>query len=118
MPEWLAVCRVEEVAEGRGRSLDAGGMRLAVFRQGGELVGPVRALPALGRLARPRLDRRGRGRLSASPLAVPPGRRALHDDPRRVGAQVSLRGQGRPGLGRGLNRECDLPELQGVAVRM
>jgi nitrite reductase (NADH) small subunit len=38
MAQWLAVCRVEEVAEGRGRSLDALGVRLAVFRQAGELI--------------------------------------------------------------------------------
>jgi len=38
MPEWLAVCRVDDIADGGGRSLDAGGMRLAVFRSGGELV--------------------------------------------------------------------------------
>ena len=38
MPEWLAVCRVEELVEGQGRSLDASGIRLAVFRSGGDLV--------------------------------------------------------------------------------
>ena len=38
MAEWMAVCRWDEVPEGRGRSLDAAGMRLAVFRIAG---GPV-----------------------------------------------------------------------------
>lgn len=38
MPQWMAVCRLEQVAEGRGYSLDAGGVRLAVFRQGDELI--------------------------------------------------------------------------------
>ena len=34
MAEWVAVCRVEEITEGRGRSLDAAGVRLAIFRHG------------------------------------------------------------------------------------
>jgi nitrite reductase/ring-hydroxylating ferredoxin subunit len=38
MAEWVAVCRVEEVAEGRGISRDAAGMRLAIYRQDGILV--------------------------------------------------------------------------------
>ena len=38
MPEWLSVCRVEELVEGQGRSLDAAGITLAVFRTGGEFV--------------------------------------------------------------------------------
>jgi nitrite reductase (NADH) small subunit len=38
MPEWLAVCKVDAIADGAGVSLDAGGMRLAVFRSGGELA--------------------------------------------------------------------------------
>jgi nitrite reductase/ring-hydroxylating ferredoxin subunit len=38
MPQWMAVCRVEQVTEGRGCSLDAGGVRLAVFRQGDSLI--------------------------------------------------------------------------------
>ncbi|MFI5455062.1 MAG: Rieske (2Fe-2S) protein [Isosphaerales bacterium] len=38
MAEWVAVCRLNEVPVGRGRSLDAAGMRLAVFRVGDDLV--------------------------------------------------------------------------------
>jgi nitrite reductase (NADH) small subunit len=38
MAEWLSVCRVDELIEGRGRSLDAAGVRLAVFRNGGDIV--------------------------------------------------------------------------------
>ena len=38
MARWVSVCRVDEVAEGKGRALEASGVRLAVFRQGGELV--------------------------------------------------------------------------------
>jgi nitrite reductase (NADH) small subunit len=38
MAQWLAVCRVEELGEGRGRSLDVSGVRLAVFRQGDDLI--------------------------------------------------------------------------------
>jgi nitrite reductase/ring-hydroxylating ferredoxin subunit len=32
MAEWMVVCRADEIAEGRGCSLDAAGLRLAVFR--------------------------------------------------------------------------------------
>jgi len=32
MPEWVAVCRLDEVPAGRGRSLDAAGLRLAILR--------------------------------------------------------------------------------------
>jgi len=38
MPEWVAVCRLDEVPPGRGRSLDAVGLRLAVFRIDDEVV--------------------------------------------------------------------------------
>jgi nitrite reductase/ring-hydroxylating ferredoxin subunit len=38
MAEWVAVCRVEDVAEGRGISRDAAGLRLAIYRQDGILV--------------------------------------------------------------------------------
>jgi nitrite reductase (NADH) small subunit len=38
MPEWQAVCRLEDLPEGRGRSLDAAGVRVALFRAGGEVV--------------------------------------------------------------------------------
>ena len=38
MPDWMAVCRLDEIAEGRGRSLDAAGLRLAVFRIDGEVI--------------------------------------------------------------------------------
>jgi nitrite reductase (NADH) small subunit len=32
MAQWVAVCRLDELGEGAGRSLDALGLRLAVFR--------------------------------------------------------------------------------------
>ncbi len=38
MPEWMAVCRLDDVPAGRGSSLDAAGLRLAVFRIGDEVV--------------------------------------------------------------------------------
>jgi nitrite reductase/ring-hydroxylating ferredoxin subunit len=38
MPEWTAVCRAAEIVEGRGRSLDASGVRLALFRAGGSVI--------------------------------------------------------------------------------
>jgi nitrite reductase (NADH) small subunit len=38
MPEWVAVCRAEEIAEGRGLSRDAAGLRLAIYRHGGVVV--------------------------------------------------------------------------------
>ncbi len=38
MAEWVVVCRLDEIQDGRGRSLDAAGMRLAVFRAGDDLV--------------------------------------------------------------------------------
>ena len=34
MAEWVAVCRLDEIKDGAGRSLDALGLRLAVFRIG------------------------------------------------------------------------------------
>jgi nitrite reductase (NADH) small subunit len=38
MAQWLPVCRVDDLAEGRGLSLDASGVRLALYRHGGALV--------------------------------------------------------------------------------
>jgi len=38
MAEWVAVCRLDEIKEGRGVSRDAAGLRVAVFRHGGEVV--------------------------------------------------------------------------------
>ncbi len=38
MAEWVAVCRLDELREGRGVSRDAAGLRVAVFRTGGEVV--------------------------------------------------------------------------------
>ena len=35
MAEWVAVCRVEEIAEGRGRSLDAAGVQARGVPSGG-----------------------------------------------------------------------------------
>ena len=38
MAEWVAVCRLDEIREGRGVSRDAAGLRVAVFRDGDEVV--------------------------------------------------------------------------------
>lgn len=38
MAEWVAVCRLDEIKEGRGVSRDAAGLRVAVFRHGGGVV--------------------------------------------------------------------------------
>jgi nitrite reductase (NADH) small subunit len=38
MPQWVAVCRLDEIADGAGRSLDAAGLRVAVFRAGIDVV--------------------------------------------------------------------------------
>ncbi len=38
MAEWVSVCRFDELEDGRGQSLDAAGMRLAVFRIGDGVV--------------------------------------------------------------------------------
>jgi len=37
MPEWVPVCRLDEIPEGSGCSLDAAGLRLAIFRTGDDL---------------------------------------------------------------------------------
>ncbi len=38
MAEWVAVCRLDEIKEGRGVSREAAGLRVAVFRIGGGVV--------------------------------------------------------------------------------
>ena len=38
MAEWVPVCRLDEMSEGRGVSRDAAGLRVAVFRHSGEIV--------------------------------------------------------------------------------
>ena len=38
MAEWVPVCRLDEIEEGRGVSREAAGLRVAVFRHGGEFV--------------------------------------------------------------------------------
>ena len=38
MAEWVAVCRLDEIQEGRGVSRDAAGLRVAIFRHGGGVV--------------------------------------------------------------------------------
>ena len=38
MAEWVAVCRLDEIKEGRGVSREAAGLRVAVFRTGGGVV--------------------------------------------------------------------------------
>ncbi len=35
MAEWVAVCRLDEIKEGRGVSREAAGLRLAIFREAG-----------------------------------------------------------------------------------
>ena len=50
MAEWVAVCRLDEVKEGRGVSREAAGLRVAIFRDGGEVV-------ALSGAARTRMGR-------------------------------------------------------------
>ena len=41
MAEWVAVCRLDEIREGRGVSREADGVRVAIFRDGGEVVCPL-----------------------------------------------------------------------------
>jgi nitrite reductase/ring-hydroxylating ferredoxin subunit len=38
MAQWVAVCRLDEIKEGRGVSREAAGVRVAIFRRGGEVV--------------------------------------------------------------------------------
>jgi nitrite reductase (NADH) small subunit len=38
MPEWAQVCRLDELREGCGRSVDALGLRVAIFRAGDAVV--------------------------------------------------------------------------------
>jgi nitrite reductase (NADH) small subunit len=38
MAQWVAVCRLDELKDGTGRSLDAAGLRVAVFRTGTDVV--------------------------------------------------------------------------------
>ena len=38
MAEWVAVCRLDEIKEGRGVCREAAGLRVAIFRHGGEVV--------------------------------------------------------------------------------
>ncbi len=38
MAEWVSVCPVDDLREGRGRSLDVAGLRLAVFKSPGGVV--------------------------------------------------------------------------------
>jgi nitrite reductase (NADH) small subunit len=38
MADWVLACRLDEIEEGAGVSLDAAGLRLAVFRVAGEVV--------------------------------------------------------------------------------
>lgn len=37
MAQFVAVCRVDEVLEGRGRAVEVDGLRVAVFKDGGQL---------------------------------------------------------------------------------
>ncbi len=103
MAEWVAVCRVDEIRGGtRGVRSTPPGCGWRFSGSGDEVVALSGRCPHSGRSARARLDRRGRSGLPAASLAVPPRRRPLHDDPRRVGASVPLRGEGGRGLGRGV----------------
>jgi NAD(P)H-dependent nitrite reductase small subunit len=38
MADWISVCRLDEIEEGSGRSLEAAGLLLAVFRVAGQVV--------------------------------------------------------------------------------
>ncbi len=38
MPEWVYLCRIDEVPNGRGRTIEAAGARLAVIRDGDSVV--------------------------------------------------------------------------------
>ncbi len=38
MPQWMPVCKVDELKEGAGRSFDAAGLRLAIFLTGTDVV--------------------------------------------------------------------------------
>jgi nitrite reductase (NADH) small subunit len=38
MPEWVYLCRIDEVPEGRGRTIKVAGARLAVIRDGDSIV--------------------------------------------------------------------------------
>ncbi len=73
MAEWVAVCRLDELEDGAGRSLDALGLRLAVFRTGADVVALSGRCPHSGGSLGPRLDRGGRSGLPAAPLAVQAG---------------------------------------------
>ena len=46
MAEWVAVCRRDEIRDGRGVSRDAAGLRLAVFRVGDEVVALLKSKTA------------------------------------------------------------------------
>jgi nitrite reductase/ring-hydroxylating ferredoxin subunit len=48
MAEWVSVCRVKELREGRGLSRDAAGLRVAVFRAGEEVVALYGRCPHAG----------------------------------------------------------------------
>lgn len=38
MPEWVYLCRIVEVPEGRGRTIEVAGVRVAVVREGDSIV--------------------------------------------------------------------------------
>jgi nitrite reductase/ring-hydroxylating ferredoxin subunit len=48
MAQWIAVCRTDEIPDGRGCSLDAAGMRLALFRTSGGVVALAGRCPHSG----------------------------------------------------------------------
>jgi nitrite reductase (NADH) small subunit len=48
MAEWLAVCRLDEIPDGRGRSLEAAGLRIAVLRVGDQVFALAGRCPHAG----------------------------------------------------------------------
>src|SRR3954451_8804851 len=48
MGEWVAVCRVDELVSGRGRTCQAGGLALAVIRAGEAIVALTDRCPHAG----------------------------------------------------------------------
>ena len=94
MAEWVAVCRLDELKEGAGRSLDAPGLRLAIFRTGAEVVALSGRCPHSGGSLGHGWIEEGEVGLPAPPLALPAVRRPLHDHPGRTRPSVPLRGEG------------------------
>ena len=48
MADWFCVCRVDEIPEPRGRSIEVSGLRLALFRNGPDVVALTDRCPHAG----------------------------------------------------------------------